>query len=401
MPPGEASSARPRRRPRRGSSPRTPPPRGRPGGAPAPLLMATSSHGSALPGAGRGTNHSLPGVGEIGCRQPPSADLPARRCRTGGGCSSLAARFAAEKRVSLFLCPPFLPSLRLLLRAPPPLGGGAGSGAAGRRGRPQSRPCVNVSVLHSSIVCRRRCRACPALPGPRNHPTGAADGRAGARPSRPGRPAPRRARPLPGASGASAPRRLCPGGRRPRAAAGQLRAGGARGLCAAAIAGPGGRRGGVARVPAEEARRARVCAPRPASPPRPLPEAQPPWRSAGAGVGWAPAAGAGESAGSPEAPGAGGGGSAGGRAAVRAGSRGWAAPVPGGPSFRGGRFLSCLFMASVCGVFSCRQERLFTRLKRRNKALVVSRHRVSERKRASMNWEGKQGVRGVQSGAFC
>lgn len=234
MPPGEASSARPRRRPRRGSSPRTPPPRGRPGGAPAPLLMATSSHGSALPGAGRGTNHSLPGVGEIGCRQPPSADLPARRCRTGGGCSSLAARFAAEKRVSLFLCPPFLPSLRLLLRAPPPLGGGAGSGAAGRRGRPQSRPCVNVSVLHSSIVCRRRCRACPALPGPRNHPTGAADGRAGARPSRPGRPAPRRARPLPGASGASAPRRLCPGGRRPRAAAGQLRAGGraGRGACA-------------------------------------------------------------------------------------------------------------------------------------------------------------------------
>uniref|UniRef100_A0A8B9MW74 eIF5-mimic protein 1 n=10 Tax=Neoaves TaxID=3078114 RepID=A0A8B9MW74_9AVES len=112
--------------------------------------MATSSHSSALPGAGRGTNHSLPGVGEIGCRQSPSADLPARRCRTGGGCSSLASRFAAEKRVSLFLCPPFLPSLRLLLRAPPPRGrrrewGGRAEGAAAE---PPVCQCVCPSLLH-------------------------------------------------------------------------------------------------------------------------------------------------------------------------------------------------------------------------------------------------------------
>lgn len=84
--------------------------------------------------------------------------------------------------------------------------------------------------------------------------------------SRPGRFAPRRARPLPAGA---APQRGCPGGRRRWAAAGQLRAGEARGLVCGSH-----RRSGHERstqgVSAWRCRRALVCVPRPPSPPRPL-----------------------------------------------------------------------------------------------------------------------------------
>lgn len=66
--------------------------------------------------------------------------------------------------------------------------------------------------------------------------------------------------------------------------------------------------------------------------------------------------------------------------------------------------LSCLFMASVGWVvglfvvlFFSRQEERFVWLKRPNGAVVVARHRVSRRKRALMNREGKERARGVQS----
>ncbi|XP_074999737.1 eIF5-mimic protein 1 isoform X1 [Calonectris borealis] len=110
--------------------------------------MATSFHSSASPGAGRGVNHSRRGVGRIGCRLSPPADFPVLRCRREGDCSSPVPRFGVEKRVLLFFCPPFLASLRLLLRAHPGrsrewCGRAEGAGA----GAPVCQ-CVCPSLLH-------------------------------------------------------------------------------------------------------------------------------------------------------------------------------------------------------------------------------------------------------------
>lgn len=272
--------------------------------------MATSSHGSALPGAGRGTNHSLPGVGEIGCRQPPSADLPARRCRTGGGCSSLAARFAAEKRVSLFLCPPFLPSLRLLLRAPPPPRGRRrewGGRAEGAAAEPPVCQCVCPSLLHCLPSPLPRLPCPPRTAQPPDRCGGRAGGRAplAAGPPRPAESAAAAGRerrlspaaPLPGRAASAgcggaapggrgagpvrgghrgtgrAPRRRCPGARGGsppcaglRAPAGLASPAAAGGAASLALGGRGGRlgaccgRGGVRWKPrGPRGRRRWVC----------------------------------------------------------------------------------------------------------------------------------------------
>lgn len=75
------------------------------------------------------------------------------------------------------------------------------------------------------------------------------------------------------------------------------------------------------------------------------------------------------------------------------------------PALPSALLLSCLFMASGGWAFCCfifsRQEERCVRLKRPNGAVVVPRHRVSRRKRALMDREGKERARGVRSGAFC
>lgn len=70
-------------------------------------------------------------------------------------------------------------------------------------------------------------------------------------------------------------------------------------------------------------------------------------------------------------------------AAVRAGTCGWAAPVRGSRSaevaflpFCGIGLCDVLFVCLLVCFFFSRQETLFVRLKRPDKALVVSRHRV-------------------------
>lgn len=88
-----------------------------------------------------------------------------------------------------------------------------------------------------------------------------------------------------------------------------------------------------------------------------------------------------------------------GRAAVRA-------LMHAGPSLRAPAFLPFYGIgwlggwAFCCFIFS-RQEERCVRLKRPNGAVVVPRHRVSRRKRALMDREGKERARGVRSGAFC
>lgn len=207
--------------------------------APAPLLMEPSARSPALPGPAAGRTIPAQGWGPLRTNLS-LLHLPTRCCRTEGACPLLILVFKLRNTFHFSFVSPFW-----LLRVsfvPPPPRGGAGSGAGGRR-----RPCVNVSVLHSSIVSRlRRCRRARSHSPPRT-----------AQP-------PDRC----GWDGESAGRELC----RSPAGAPWPRSVGDRGCCgaapggragAAAMAGQGGRRrhnpavGAGPRV--RKCRRPRVC----------------------------------------------------------------------------------------------------------------------------------------------
>lgn len=142
--PGEHSTARPHLKPR-------PPP-------PAP------------PGSGPGTHYAYCCAGGAApafplCPHAGSARLMEQtvslfsslyNSRTAGSPLPFALSFGFPRRS---LCPV------------PPASSRQWHGRA--EGAAAAAPCVNVSVLHSSIVCRCQCRrrACP--PGARTHPTGA------------------------------------------------------------------------------------------------------------------------------------------------------------------------------------------------------------------------------------
>lgn len=303
------------------------------GTAPAPLLMEPSARSPALPGPAAGRTIPAQGWGPLRTNLS-LLHLPTRCCRTEGACPLLVLVFKLRNTFHFSFVSPFW-LLRVSFVPPPPPG--RCREWCGRAEAPVCQ-CVRPSLLH--CLPPSPLPSCSlALPAPDRATTrqvrlGRGERRAGAVPE------PRR-------SPVAALRR------RPRLLWGSSGRAGGR-----------GGHGGAGRAASSQPR-CRCWTP---------------------GSEMPPSAGLRSSGGSESATG---------------GRRCGLLCTPALPSVL---LLSCLFMASVGWVvglfvvlFFSRQEERFVWLKRPNGAVVVARHRVSRRKRALMNREGKERARGVQS----